>query len=278
MAKWIIYTDLDGTLLDFKTYSYREAETTVEQLQKRNIPLVFCSSKTRVEQEVYRQALRLRTPFIVENGSAILVPQGYFSFNLRVEEALRPYEIRDAAGHQVVLLGEPAEYIRNTIVEARAEVGVQTQGYADLSLQEIMQLTGLDQDAAQRAAQRDYSETLLVSEPHSSGWQQFLKLLDAKGLQCVSGGKFYTVMGKGSDKGKAVSLLNTLFRLEYGKVSSVGIGDSANDLPLLKAVDKPFLVQKPSGEWQEVQDERIHKVAAIGPKGFNRALYGLLKL
>lgn len=278
MVKWIIYTDLDGTLLDFETYSYREAETTVERLRKRDIPLVFCSSKTRVEQEVYRQVLRLRTPFIVENGSAILVPQGYFSFNLQAEEALHPYEIRDIADHQVILLGEPAEYIRNTIAEARAEVGTQARGYADLSQEEIMQLTGLDKYAALRAAQRDYSETLLLSDAKAPAWHQFLQLLDAKGLQCVSGGKFYTVMGKGSDKGKAVSLLNTLFRREYGKVSSVGLGDSANDLPLLKAVDKPFLVQKPSGQWQEVQDERIRKVAAIGPKGFNQALHSLLKL
>lgn len=278
MAKWIIYTDLDGTLLDFETYSYREVEATVKLLRERDIPLVFCSSKTRVEQEVYRQALHLQTPFIVENGSAILIPEGYFSFSLREEAALAPCDTREVAGYQAILLGKPADYIRKCIAEARSEAGIQPRGYADLSPEEIMRLTGLDRHAAARAAQRDYSETLLLSDPGSGGWQRFLKLLDTRGLQCVSGGKFYTVMGKGSDKGKAVSLLNALFRRAYGEIRSVGLGDSANDLPLLKAVDEPFLVQKPSGRWQEVQDERIHKVAAIGPSGFNTALHRLLKL
>lgn len=271
---WIIYTDLDGTLLDFETYSYREAEITVKLLQKRNIPLVFCSSKTRVEQEVYRQALHLQTPFIVENGSAILIPDGYFSFSL--EEAFTSYDIRKIAGYQAIALGKPADYIRQTIAEARLDAGIQPQGYADLSSQEIMQLTGLGQHAAARAAQRDYSETLLSSSPSGSGWKQFLKLLDAQGLQCVSGGKFYTVMGKGSDKGKAVSLLNTIFRREYGEIRSVGLGDSANDLPMFRAVDEPFLVQKPSRAWQEVHDERISKVDAVGPGGFNEVIHKLL--
>ena len=54
---WIIYTDLDGTLPDFTTYSYQEAEKSVKLLADWNIPLVLCSSKTRVEQEVYRQVL-----------------------------------------------------------------------------------------------------------------------------------------------------------------------------------------------------------------------------
>jgi mannosyl-3-phosphoglycerate phosphatase family protein len=278
MAKWIIYTDLDGTLLDFETYAYRETEATVEQLRERDIPLVFCSSKTRVEQEIYREALHLQAPFIVENGSAILIPDGFFPFSLGEEAALAPYDIREVAGYQAILLGEPADHIRKTIAEARSEADIQPRGYADLTLEEIMQRTGLDRDAAQRAAQRDYSETLLLSDPDSGGWQQFLQLLDAKGLQCVSGGKFYTVMGKGSDKGKAVTLLNTLFCRAFGTIRSVGLGDSANDLPLLRAVDEAFLVQKPSGRWQEVQDERIHKVDAVGPSGFNKALGKLLKL
>lgn len=273
---WIIYTDLDGTLLDFTTYSYREAEKSVKLLADRDIPLVFCSSKTRLEQEVYREALHLQTPFIVENGSAILIPRGYFSFEPDEVETLKHYSLSVQDGYQRILLGEPSDYIRKAIAEARRSAGIQPMGYADLSLEEIMQRTGLDREAAQRAAHRDYSETLLQSNPDGSGWQHFLKLLDAWGLQCVSGGKFYTVMGKGSDKGKAIEVLNKLFTLKYGTVRSVGLGDSANDLPMLQVVDEPFLVQKPSGAWQEIDDERIAKVDAVGPAGFNQVIHKLL--
>jgi len=155
---------------------------------------------------------------------------------------LKSYTICEQDGYQIILLGEFSDYIRRAIAEARRAAGIQPLGYADLSLEEIMQRTGLAREAARRAAQRDYSETLLQSNPDGSGWQHFLKLLDARGLQCVFGGKFYTVMGKGSNKGKAIEALNKLFARKYGSLRSVGLGDSVNDLPMLQAVDEPFLV------------------------------------
>ena len=274
--KWIVYTDLDGTLLDFNTYSYAESEESVVYLQNLDIPLIFCSSKTRVEQEVYRKALKLKTPFIVENGSAILLPEGFFDFDPAQSEALHSYKIENSGEYKAILLGESSAYIRESLADARKQVAINPQGYADLSTEEIMQLTGLEKEAALRAATRDYSETLLTGTESGPEWDHFLQILDEKGLQCVSGGKFYTVMGKGSDKGKAVMLLNLLLREKYGEIRSVGLGDSANDLPMLQAVDLPFLVQKPSGKWQEIQDERVKKIEAVGPQGFNLAIHSLL--
>ena len=33
----------------------------------------------------------------------------------------------------------------------------------------------------------------------------------------------------------------------FGKVESFGIGDGPNDLPMLKVVDRPFLIRKAAG-------------------------------
>ena len=49
----IIFTDLDGTLLDFR-YSYKEAVPALNLIRKKNIPLIICSSKTRAEIEKCR--------------------------------------------------------------------------------------------------------------------------------------------------------------------------------------------------------------------------------
>ncbi|UCH52084.1 MAG: HAD hydrolase family protein, partial [Chloroflexota bacterium] len=65
-TKLVIFSDLDGTLLDRATYSYDKALPTVDYLRERGIPIVFCSAKTRVEQEVYRRELKVFHPFIVE--------------------------------------------------------------------------------------------------------------------------------------------------------------------------------------------------------------------
>ena len=78
--KIVVFTDLDGTLLDRTTYSYASAVPALESLRQKKIPIVFCSAKTSAEQEAYRKELGIGDPFIVENGGAIFIPYGYFPF------------------------------------------------------------------------------------------------------------------------------------------------------------------------------------------------------
>jgi HAD superfamily hydrolase (TIGR01484 family) len=79
-GKTIIYTDLDGTLLDEKSYSFLDAAPALRAAQAKGIPVIFCSSKTSAEIARIRQQLEVRDPFIVENGAAIFTPTGYFPF------------------------------------------------------------------------------------------------------------------------------------------------------------------------------------------------------
>ncbi|MFT4614813.1 MAG: putative mannosyl-3-phosphoglycerate phosphatase (HAD superfamily), partial [Bacteroidia bacterium] len=76
--KQLIFTDLDGSLLDHYTYSFRSALPVLRQLERRLVPVVPVSSKTRAELEPLRHELANVGPFIVENGAAIFVPEGYF--------------------------------------------------------------------------------------------------------------------------------------------------------------------------------------------------------
>ncbi|MCG7852909.1 MAG: HAD hydrolase family protein, partial [Methanosarcinaceae archaeon] len=50
--KYVVFTDLDGTLIDHDTYSYKAARPALAALKKQGIPLIFCTSKTRAEIEV----------------------------------------------------------------------------------------------------------------------------------------------------------------------------------------------------------------------------------
>jgi mannosyl-3-phosphoglycerate phosphatase len=97
-GKTIIFTDLDGTFLDEKNCSFRESLPALRVAQERGIPVIFCSSKTRAEIEHLRKATEADDPFIVENGSAIYAPEGYFPFT--VEDSMS----RD--GYDVIELGE----------------------------------------------------------------------------------------------------------------------------------------------------------------------------
>ena len=77
MSSAVIYTDLDGTLLDHHTYAFYAALETIKGLKDRGIPIIPCTSKTRPETESLMQAMGIDGPMIIENGAAIWVPQDW---------------------------------------------------------------------------------------------------------------------------------------------------------------------------------------------------------
>jgi mannosyl-3-phosphoglycerate phosphatase len=261
-SKPVIFTDLDGTLLDLETYHYDKALPSIRYLLKRGIPIVFCSAKTRAEQEVYRQELDIPDPFIVENGGAIFISQGYFPFDVSYHKA--------EDGYQVIELGIPYREIRRVLEQIRVDAKLDFKGFGDMSAQEVAEETGLDIEAARRAKAREYDETLKL-EGTPEEIDRVLSAVKEAGLNYTSGGRYYDVTGP-NDKGEATKILVDLFRKKLGPVETVGIGDSPNDLPMLSVVDIPVLVQKPGGVWEEIAGiPHVRRVEGVGPEGWARA-------
>ena len=63
----IVFSDLDGSLLDHDTYDWAPARPALEALRESGIPLVLVSSKTLAELDDYRRQLDLRHPVVAEN-------------------------------------------------------------------------------------------------------------------------------------------------------------------------------------------------------------------
>jgi mannosyl-3-phosphoglycerate phosphatase len=70
--KTVVFTDLDATLLDPRTYSWASANKALEALKERGASIVLVSSKTVAEIELIHSELALDDPFIVENGGGII--------------------------------------------------------------------------------------------------------------------------------------------------------------------------------------------------------------
>lgn len=263
----VIFTDLDGTLLDFTTYSPEIARPNVYKLRQKKVPIIFCSSKTRREQEIYRTELGIPDPFIVENGSAIYIPRGYFN---------QPFSFqRHTESYTVIELGAPSLSLPRVLADVRAETGLAFDGYRDLTTDAVARLTGLSLPQAEAARAREYSETLVtsLSLPEIAPLNRALR---ARGYQLLSGGRFLTVSSLHTDKGRAIRMLTGLYRQERGQVTTVGIGDSENDAALFEAVDYPYQVQTADGGWAFLPDVPVTKVPAIGPAGWNWAAEKIL--
>lgn len=270
MKKAVIFTDLDGTLLDGRTYSFEAAVPALGMLKERHIPVVVCSSKTRAEIEHYRARLGNSDPFIAENGGAVFVPPGYF----RADTMLPATPERDDAGPYLILrLGARYEDLRRAIGELRDE-GFDVRGFGDMTAEEIAAVTGLPLTEAVMAGKREFDEPFIFGGDPGMG-EKLVASIERKGYRTTQG-FFYHILGE-SDKGKAVSVVAGMFRREYGEVMTVALGDSPNDLPMLRSVDHPIIVEKHAGGYDRVlAAEDFERAPGAGPEGWNRAVLRLL--
>lgn len=257
--KKLLFTDLDGTLLDLETYSPELVRASVKNLKAAGVSIIFCSSKTWAEQEHYLKELELDEPVIVENGSGIFLPQ---NSNLSIKNR-KP--INDK---HIIALGKSYDEILSAVRESANRYYPTLKYYDNLSIAEISRITGLPSEAAQKAKMRNYSETIFNADPQSDAYTKFENALKSHGLQCISGSKYITITSVESDKGRAVKILIDAYQHKYGKVTSYGAGDSLNDFAMLEVVDFPYLVQKPDSSWADINLNRLTKVSKVGPTGW----------
>lgn len=263
---WVVFSDLDGTLLDHGTYSFEPARPALEALAEAGIPLVLCTSKTRAETERWRAALGNAHPFIVENGGAAYVPKGYFPSGTDFDG--------HEAGYGVVAFGRPYAELRRALEAIRVATGLPLRGFGDMTVGEIADRCGFPVGDAALAAERGFDEPFVGAD--AADLARVVREAGALGLRVVTGGRFHHLVG-GSDKGRAVRALRDLYAGSRGRVRTMGLGDSPNDEPMLRAVDVPVLVRRPGGGTIDALGLPGLVVAPYaGPEGWREAVLGIL--
>jgi mannosyl-3-phosphoglycerate phosphatase len=265
--KLVIFTDLDGCLLDSKTYTFGPAQTALRLIKEKKIPLILVSSKTRMEMEEYRRRLKNNHPFVSENGGAVFIPKGYFSFDF-------PYE-REWEEYFVLELGTFYPQIIRALEFIKKETGIRIRGFHDLSEEDLVFLSGLTREEAAWAKKREYDEPFLIE-----GGEKEIKIVQEKirqrGLNYVWGGRFHHILGK-NDKGKAAQILKDLYKKEFSSIWTVGVGDSLNDLPMLSAVDHPIFLKGEEDLSSEISPvKNLVLLEGTGPQAWNEAILNIL--
>jgi mannosyl-3-phosphoglycerate phosphatase len=255
----VIFTDLDGTLLDDTSYSFEPAHEALAEIRIRRIPLVLCTSKTRAETEVWRSQLQNQDPFVVENGGAAFIPEGYFGSYSN--------ELRDR--YEVLEFGSPHLHLVRVLRECSAESETPIRAFHTMSAAELAVESGLTIEHAELAKRREYDEPFTIVNRKSP--EALRRAVASRGYRVVRGGRYFHITGA-NDKAAAVAQLLERFREARGNIVSVGLGDGLNDTQLLNAVDLPILM--PSAHLEELQAAvRRGKVArAAGPSGWNAAV------
>jgi len=245
----IIFTDLDGTLLDRDTYSWQPARMALERCHRNRVPVVVVTSKTLAETRALSVEIGLDPRYIFENGGGICRKDGKY-----------------------LELGIPYDTLRHDfeILAARFPL----RGMGDMSISELVEITGLTEEEALLAKQR------LFSEPFLYAGDEFAELKAAaagQGLRIVRGGRFYHLMAEKQSKGNAVRKWIQQLGGNFDRpLFTAALGDSPNDFSMLAVVDHPFLVRQKNGRSASCSLEAITRTRDVGPAGWSEAVMQLL--
>lgn len=272
--KPLLFTDLDGSLLDHDSYSHLAASEALAQLKSLSIPVIPTTSKTLAEVLPIRAALNNNDPFIVENGAAIYIPVGYFTqqpsdTTLCIKAGIEFWEYSQAPtrAHWQQLL---------------SQVGAQFAGqYIDfqhLGTRGVAEVTGLTLEQAALANQRGFSEPIhwLGSDIEKKA---FIQQLEKMGAHIVEGGRFLHLIDRHACKGAAMQRLKQSF-LENSRNDnyiSIAAGDSHNDISMLETADIAAVIRSPAHAAPVLnRNEKNYLSDSFGPKGWNELIPKIL--
>ncbi len=267
---WLIFTDLDGTLLDFETYDFSDALPAINFLKGRGIPIIPCTSKTLEEVRALREELQLKDPFIVENGSAIFFEQSYFKQDFKAVEI---------NGLKAKILGKSHREILDFYSRLKERFKLKIKGFSEMSLEEIQKLTHLSAAEAQLAKHRKFSEPMVSFEEEDLlSRNELKKFVQEHGFRLLKGNRFYHLIGQ-CDKGMAVKTLVEMFSAEFAcSFKSIGLGDSKNDFEMLKVVDQPIIIRKKDGNFVHLERiQNLYFTQNAGPAGWAEAIFKFVK-
>ena len=260
----LIFTDLDGSLLNHNNFEFREIKNFILNCIKNGIKIIPNTSKTKSEIEVFLDQLGQNLPFVVENGAAI---------------------------HNLDLVHRKFKFKNNSLVFSRSvneilelfekripiELKKRCSFLKDMSSIEQMKILGLNKKYLPFALNREYSMPL-VFDGSKELVNKFTVLLKKIGMKLHEGGRIYNICDDCS-KGKAMTTLIEKLKNEFNTNShTIVIGDSPNDISMLNVSDQPCIIPLPNKKnLCHLKDKKIIRATQTAPQGWEEVVRASLK-
>lgn len=164
----LVFSDLDGTLLDSHSYDWQPAAPWLSRLREANVPVILCSSKTSAEMLYLQKTLGLQgLPLIAENGAVIQLAEQW----------------QDIDGFPRIISGISHGEISQVLNTLREKEHFKFTTFDDVDDATIAEWTGLSRSQAALTQLHEASVTLIWRDSDER-MAQFAALLARPGCLC----------------------------------------------------------------------------------------------
>lgn len=276
-TRTLVISDMDGTMLSHDGYQYEALLPMLDSLKQQSIPVVLNSSKTRAELQHWVGQLQLHAPFVTENGSAIYLAANDFSREQMSKTLSVPgFEIQQTDEYFIVVFGVEVNELQQFIDQSLARFNPSVVDLSRCSLEVAIQVTGLCEDEARQAQQREFSVPLLFEDDRIQ--QQFREQAIDAGYGVLQGGRFLHLLGK-VDKGRALQRVKQFYQQLWNvEINTIALGDSPNDLDMLLAADVAVRVNNPAAKSFEIPHKKLIVTQQPAPQGWVEGMESALQM
>ncbi len=247
----IIFTDLDGSLLNKDTFRFDEIEDYFRELVSKGIKIIPNSSKTEAELLDFNEQYNLNLSFIAENGSSIhrlnLIHEhlpNFISMGRTLDKIYEIYNENIPSGlkQKIILISK-------------------------LNYKEQEKIFGLPLNKIKLAMKRNHSIPIkfIGSEFEK---KKLIKILNDVGLTVQTGGRIMNIcdnVNKSKAIVKTLQLINTEIKNE---IITIGVGDNQNDIDMLKETDYSCLVKNDNFDSSLINIDNLIKSSQLSPLGW----------
>ena len=264
--KKIVITDLDGSLLNHSSFSFKQIQFDILNLLDSGIQIIPASSKTKLEMEMFCSDLGRDLPFIYENGAGFKNLKSIISnissvSNFLSESAIGIEKIWEIWCEQIP-----------------KDLKTQCMFAHEMNVRQQIDLFGLTDQKLENALKREYSLCFKFLGNRIE-LQRLKYLLNEHHLIAHQGGRLMNISGK-HDKADYCKFIRSEQSIKGFEPLLVGVGDSENDIKMLQECDIACVIPRPHKNLLSLSQplERTIIAGSIAPLGWLEAVRKALSL
>jgi mannosyl-3-phosphoglycerate phosphatase len=215
-----VFTAVDGTLLDSRTFEAGESRATIQRLLAAGIPVVPMSVMTLDELAPIAASLGLQTAMVIEAGGAIA-------------------RWKDGAW-DVEPCGPPVETFLDVITDIEDRSGADLLVYSAMEHSAAAKVSGRSGEMLQASTRRAFSEPFVIE---NGDLEAVRRAAEEIGFSVRRGRRFLHLCRQ-CDEGEAFSRLREELQCEI----AIGVGGSLVDAEFLLRTEIPIVIPDASGD------------------------------